>query len=92
MMITIDSGLLATVAGGQAATTTTPPSANDAAAVAAQHEFIGQSVIDGQRALACSNLDFAAATLAGTAAGTKVQGAADACWGNLRTGMLNGQQ
>jgi len=91
MMTTIDSHLLANINGGQAAPSTTPQSADDAAA-AAQNEFIGQSVIDGQRALACSNLDFAAATLAGTAAGTKVQGAADACWSNLRTGMLNGQQ
>jgi hypothetical protein len=92
MMTTIDVALLSTVSGGQAATSTAPQSADDAAVAAAQNEFIGQSVIDGQRALACSNLDAAAASLAGTAAGTKVQGAADACWSTLRTGMLTGQQ
>ena len=88
-MTTIELSLLEIIHGGQAATTPTPTA--DEAAATAQNEFIGQSVIDGQRALACSNLDFAAASLAGTPAGTKVQGAADTCWNTLRSGMLNGQ-
>lgn len=52
--------------------------------------LLGTNIADGISAAKCSNLDWAA-QITGTTPqlGSQLQGAADKCWADLRSGMLN---